>query len=200
MCRPTAAGLRLGARTGAFQQLFNETIHSGLFKSKRERAIAKVARTAISSVIEESILNDVEIGGAIYELGGKFYSTEAVRAACDGGESCSINPQIAADKVPSGGTQVADWHTHEASGSPDFNWFSLEDLAATNTASGSLPNFMGSFVGTPNRQVLFYRPGSFNSGSYISVQALLETNEPEYWQLTESSRSMQDPWKYLKSH
>lgn len=129
--------------------------------------VDKVAKSRLDNVNKESIKNNSEMGGLVYDLKGKVDSTNPVSAKCETSTSgCSVNPWDAKGLVPDGAKIVADYHTHGAPGRSDFNMFSPDDINGSNYDFFNLVNYgngtsyIGSYLGAPNGKVLFYKAAS----------------------------------------
>ncbi len=140
-----------GAITGAFQMAFNEIAHAQ--RIENDKAL-QLGIDEVKKYNPESIETNQEIGGKIYELNNEVYASDPVFGNCQGLEDCGINLNQVV--IPKGARVLYDWHTHGTSG-PDtaaFNWFSPQDLFATNNSS-----LKGSLLGTPTGIIRLYRPG-----------------------------------------
>jgi Domain of unknown function (DUF4329) len=153
-----------GAATGAFQQLFNH-IATGIKLSALEKKLSKIAGENLDKYNEQSIKEDREIGGVIYRDGkGNIRSTKAIfGVSCVANDICGVNLVGKMNELSAEGNDIlSSWHTHGTG--EQFNIFSPEDLALfTDLKNQAFPEFVGGFIGTPDRKIQYYRYGTLGT-------------------------------------
>lgn len=124
--------------TNGWVDLFGQKPKSyGAYKTKDEAAEA-----VLKNANRRSIKKNMEFGGLIYELNGKFYPTRPIM-----GTKTSFKPSNAKHMVPKDAKIVGDYHTH---GAEEIGYNSNEFSSADKRAHSYAPAGHTSYLGTPS--------------------------------------------------
>jgi hypothetical protein len=127
------------------------------------------ARAALNEANPQSISDNLEYGGLIYQLGGDYHFTSPLKGTATG-----FSPSMARQLVPQGALVVGDYHTHGdysrvVNGNPmrtraaldQFNsdHFSTSDILGIQSDGRGIPTYRG-YLGTPSGVFRVFDPAT----------------------------------------
>jgi RHS repeat-associated protein len=78
---------------------------------------------ALEKIVEQSVVNNEELGGLVFRIGGRYFATQAIRGGYN-----AVDIWKALKDVPEGATIVGDYHTHPRTIGIEKRWWRNGDV------------------------------------------------------------------------